>query len=491
MHRRALIHRHSNAISEALLSLLTLFFLAQVPLLDHDWHEIQTPHFTIVSNGKIEMSQKLAHDLEQARVLVQKVMPWTNTDPGRPVVVWGIATDAQKRKLSEWNSKVRHRGFFRPGRYQHHIVYDYSIADTSTAVHEYIHMINRHNFAFLPRWLNEGVAEVFENVQVNDGEIMLGMPHPDKVRVLRRQGIELEELLTRDYRDFSPNPTVSSHNYAQSWALVHYLILGSGQQETKGLQRFLALMSSGRTAKEAMKEFAGSPKKLERAVRGHVLSPGLPALTFDQNATLPPREYPVTYIDQTRYAARLTMLTPRGSFADELFPLLPETSEDVEVQLARVMHLKRLRHDREALSAAAKRAHELAPDSARALLIYLDNSFSFARGQAEITRKRNQYVRVIELEPNYSQGWNAYAEILYSTQGPLEQILRAFGEALRLTPSNHGVRSRVMSLMIQEGAYEQAMNYLNKYYPLLQTEEERQAARETAATLKAILTEEE
>jgi hypothetical protein len=86
-----------------------------------------------------------------------------------------------------------------------------------------------------PRWLNEGLAQVFEHGTLDDDTLRIDVPNKRLLTRLREdmQGdspLRLAELLDADQRLFlvahPGGAPVSEKHYLYSWGLVHYLIFG-------------------------------------------------------------------------------------------------------------------------------------------------------------------------------------------------------------------------------------------------------------------------
>ncbi|MAB78058.1 MAG: hypothetical protein CMJ89_01785 [Planctomycetes bacterium] len=72
-----------------------------------------------------------------------------------------------------------------------------------------------------PRWLNEGLAEYYEDIKLVDGSWKQGQPRSDHLAVLARSNpYPLKRFVEISDADFFKDIALS---YAQSWAVVHFL----------------------------------------------------------------------------------------------------------------------------------------------------------------------------------------------------------------------------------------------------------------------------
>jgi len=118
----------------------------------------------------------------------------------------------------------------------------------------------------LPRWLNEGLAQVFETALVEAGELRVG--HADKDRLLRSrelirkgQWLPINELLGAGPRAFlvqhNDDRHASDRAYLASWAVSAYLTFDRRVLGTAKLDAFLRSVNRGDNAEEAFRQLVG------------------------------------------------------------------------------------------------------------------------------------------------------------------------------------------------------------------------------------------
>ena len=56
----------------------------------------------------------------------------------------------------------------------------------ATVYHEYTHFMMRNASEWMPLWLNEGLAEFYQNTDIQDKEVLLGQASPDDILYLRQ-----------------------------------------------------------------------------------------------------------------------------------------------------------------------------------------------------------------------------------------------------------------------------------------------------------------
>jgi len=99
-----------------------------------------------------------------------------------------------------------------------------------TIVHEGFHQYLDLVAPEAPRWFNEGMAEYMELYETIDGRFVEGQVNHDHVALLKERGV-------MPLRDFLSMPTAFyyqgdvSRNYAQGWAVMHFLRNGGNEKE--------------------------------------------------------------------------------------------------------------------------------------------------------------------------------------------------------------------------------------------------------------------
>jgi len=126
----------------------------------------------------------------------------------------------------------------------------------------------------LPRWLNEGMAQLFEHPIIEAGELRVETPDPDRLKrvhewhAAKGRGkaaehglIPLRDLLRSGKPEFLAAHTTqqeaSDRTYLTAWALAYYLTFERRVFGTKSLDRYLIVVNSGGDSLAAFKELVG------------------------------------------------------------------------------------------------------------------------------------------------------------------------------------------------------------------------------------------
>jgi Protein of unknown function (DUF1570) len=134
--------------------------------------------------------------------------------------------------------------------------------------------------AEVPRWLNEGLAQIFETALVEAGEIRVG--HADRCRLERvkvalRKGnlLPLTQVLRAGPEDFlighAGDQPVSDRAYLSAWALAFYLAFERHLLGTPALDRYVHALHGGADPVQAFRDLVGDLSDFERAFHRYLL----------------------------------------------------------------------------------------------------------------------------------------------------------------------------------------------------------------------------
>ncbi len=156
--------------------------------------------------------------------------------------------------------------------------------------HEYAHFLVQNTSGRLPPWANEGFAGFYETFQDRSGgkSALIGLPNEDHIALLKTGAfMPLRELLaidysSPDYNEGNPRDAVNRRGlfYAESWALMHYLRLGS-QIRASQLAQFLGGLHDGGEPTETFAAVFGDPSILERELHEYLRHFSFPSIRLD------------------------------------------------------------------------------------------------------------------------------------------------------------------------------------------------------------------
>ncbi|MEM8934361.1 MAG: hypothetical protein AAGE94_24420, partial [Acidobacteriota bacterium] len=206
---------------------LTLIALPAHGLPEGQWYEARTEHATVYANvGRAELARFVdrAHWLRAALRSPVSREPFLDRPPTPTHVYIFADADAYRpyqHREGGGPAFVDGTHFGRP--HAGYVTLNGASPRADRAlVHELVHRSLPHG---IPRWAEEGLAEVYASVAPVDGRLLVGAPDPVHAEALAGDWLPLSELLTVDDLG-APRYRVGRARtlfYAQSWLLVHYL----------------------------------------------------------------------------------------------------------------------------------------------------------------------------------------------------------------------------------------------------------------------------
>ncbi|MBV9498705.1 MAG: hypothetical protein JO138_04990 [Acidobacteriaceae bacterium] len=124
-------------------------------------------------------------------------------------------------------------------------------------MHEYTHFIVERAGLHIPRWLNEGLADLYSSLETDGSRTLLGMPLEDRMLILKtRPWIDLASLVSAT----DGSPYFHDHEqmlivYSQSWLLAHMLALSPAYAGR--FPEFLSAINRGRSALDCFESVYG------------------------------------------------------------------------------------------------------------------------------------------------------------------------------------------------------------------------------------------
>jgi Skp family chaperone for outer membrane proteins len=111
-------------------------------------------------------------------------------------------------------------------------------------LHSYVFPVGEYA---VDRWLNEGLAQIFESGQLDADTLRIDAPPTKTLRALQRNllgdnPLSLADLLTADDQDFLATHTngASERHYLYAWGLAYYLTFRKGWLRSDQLESYLA-----------------------------------------------------------------------------------------------------------------------------------------------------------------------------------------------------------------------------------------------------------
>ena len=235
-------------------SLLVLASLPGISAAADTWVRARSPHVEVLSNGSEAQARRAAEHVEIFhRVLQSALAPLPGLVEGsRPPLVLAFR-DAQSfarfRPLRNDGAPQEVDGVILGGADRTYIAVNLG-ADREDAhealAHEYTHFVLNPILPAQPPWMGEGLAELLAAASLWPESATLGRTSDAHLRRIGREGsMPLRAQLAVGY--LSPTYQGAKHRelfYAQSWALVHWIVAG-GHGGMPGVMSFAEAIAEG------------------------------------------------------------------------------------------------------------------------------------------------------------------------------------------------------------------------------------------------------
>lgn len=152
----------------------------------------------------------------------------------------GLATFTAGRSRAQTFSVLQHEGF-------HQFAYHYIGVD-------------------LPIWINEGIAQYFEDGVLIRGNMTLGLANADRIErvrtaIARNTALPIERILTISpedwHRTLARDTDEAALLYAQSWSMVYFMLHVDGGKYQSKMTRYLKLVADGQPSEQAFEDAFG------------------------------------------------------------------------------------------------------------------------------------------------------------------------------------------------------------------------------------------
>ena len=433
--------------------------LLATPQARDTWRSVRTNNMFVIGNADPEKLRQVAAWLEFFHRSFARLISRNVIDSSVPTTVIVFRDEASFRPFKPvYKGRVANlSGFFQPGDDVNYIAISLDAGDRDpfgTAFHEYVHLHLKDNIPGAPLWLNEGLAELYGSLQFSGNDALLGAPIYPYIQLLRGQGlIPLKTLFSigTDSPHYNEDDKTGIF-YGQSWALVHYLMLGdSGRQEQ--FKRFLQLVGRGDDAAKAVESsFGVSVATLEEELSSYVRRGNL---TAQRIATIDPQTY-------GSYTAMQRAILSEGEANYYLGDLLQHIgrANDAERYLKQavaldpgftppyaslgVLYVQQQRY------AEAKKYLQKATTSPQSAVVHYLHAYVLSRENISADGRisgysaenaaimREQLQRSIKLDPNYAPAPYLLALVDLVRNERLDEAVEMVQKARQLEPSKTG-----------------------------------------------------
>lgn len=466
-----------------------LLLLSAIPsrAATEQWAEVRSPHFTVVTDASAKQGQQVLDQFERMRWVFKTLFPNASIDPASPIMI--IAVKSQKGfqalepeaylaagalKLDGLFVRTEDKNYIllRLGGNEEH--------PFATVYHEYTHLIFSNAGEWIPVWLNEGLAEFFQNSEIRHKDVILGEPNGDDIEYLRENKlIPLTTLFRVDANSpYYHEEEKGSVFYAESWALVHYLMVTDRQNNTRRVFDYMQRLSQKQDPVAAATAVFGDPQQLQMALEAYIRQDDYKEFLLS-SAAAP--------IDEASYTAR-SLTQPEADAVRADFLARNQRIADARAMLDEVLKADPNNvqaHEtmgylefRAGNRAAARKWYEEAVqlDSQNYLTHYYFAVLSMDEDRASSPDvPKNEAAAeaslqdCIRLNPRFAPAYDALARFYFERRHNPEHAQLLELEAVQLDPSSFSFRLNAASILMAMGRYSDAENVLRAAARLAKT----------------------
>jgi tetratricopeptide (TPR) repeat protein len=194
------------------------------------WVEVRSPNFSVVTDAGEKRGREIAMRFEQMRAVFGALMTKANVNLPTPLQIVAFRNTKEMRQVAPlFNGKpTQVAGLFQQGSDRSFIMLDMSLESPWHVVfHEYAHqLLDGTMQGQLAPWFEEGFAEYFSSIEVDNKEARVGKVPNDEYLILRQVGMmKIADLFrvqhnSQTYNESGDHRTVF---YAESGMLMHYI----------------------------------------------------------------------------------------------------------------------------------------------------------------------------------------------------------------------------------------------------------------------------
>lgn len=451
--------------------------LASAAPVENKWVSVRTKHFHLVGDANEKNMRKAAIRMEQFRTAFQTLFSRAKFNDAIPMTVVVFRDETSyKPFLPEYKGKKRENiaGYFVSNRDINYITINAELLDEqlyplATIFHEYTHLILDANLKNIPVWLHEGLAEYYETLKVEDDgkKVIIGSPQSYHALLLREKPlIPLKEMFAVDHNSKAYNEgNRASIFYAESWALIHYMLQGENGKYAKLLPVFMGRLTEGDDPETAFTQtFQMSLKQMEDQLDQYVRRFTMQVVSYnfakplvtEADITLEPLSEADRWFHQgdlflhTREYDKAREYLQRGLALDPESPALNGSMG--------LFHLRRdqpsdaVRFLKKAAS-SPKATAVLHYQYAEALLQANDPKTSEALPAEIVSEMREELTKAAALSPDFPETYRLHAYLEQRT-GSLDEALKIIRKGVSLAPGREQFQLDLARILVKRNKVE-------------------------------------
>lgn len=492
------------------LSLASLFcFLALVPAASpvtakDNWISVRSKNFFLIGNAKEKQVRQVGVRLEQFREAFSKLFPGAVLSTPVPTTVMVFKSDSSYGPFKP-NPNVS--GYFQSGEDVNYITLSAEVRGLqdpfNVIFHEYTHLLVNNTLGNVPTWFSEGLAEYYSTFSMSeDQKFVLGKPISSHVYLLRQKKmLPLRALFQVDQKSpYYNERDKQSVFYAESWALLHYLIMGKGGQRVAEVGKFVDQIARNVPIEEAFQHaFSTSFEQLEKELKEYLKNERYPIISgqFVSKFGFEEADMQVASITEAQAQAYLGDLLLHSNRAEAEAYLQKALALDPDLAMAHAsMGLLRIRQGKP--DEARKSLERAAAADTQNYLIHYYYAFVLSRAGQDssevvfgfppenVSKMRAALEKAIALRPDFVEAYSLLALVNLVTGSRLDESIEMVTKAQRLAKGRNDLTFMLAQLYMVKRDYKTARDLLQTINTGNSKEELLQRAQSLLAQIASI-----
>jgi tetratricopeptide (TPR) repeat protein len=459
------------------------------------WIEARSAHFIVLSDANEKEARRIAGQFERMHLVFHTLFPTKGDDSDLPITVIAVkdkkGMQAFEPEAYRAKNQIDLAGFFLRTTDKNYILIRLDSNESraySTVYHEYTHYMLRKADKWLPLWLNEGLAQFYENTDIDDKTAWLGQTNPEELRYLKRNNmLPIATLLTIDARSpYYHDEDKGSIFYSESWAMTHYLIVSDRIQGTHRMHDYCERLAQGEDSVTAARRAFGDLNRLQAGLDEYVMQQKfmyfmMPAQLVAKDAVFDVHAVSTAEADAVR--ADVLAYTDRPSEARELLQTVLRDDRDNVLAHETMGYLAYRAGDVADARKWYGEAVGLDPRSYLAQYYYATTALRSA-GNAQDGQIESSLRAAMRLNPEFAPAYDELAMLFAFQQRNLDEAHALNLQAMELEPGRLVYRLNCAEVLAEQRQFSEALGVLQGAMRLAKTAGEVDAVTNRVARVE-------
>jgi tetratricopeptide (TPR) repeat protein len=435
------------------------------------WVEVQSPHFSVVTDASEKRGREVALRFEQMRAVFGELLVKVKVSQPVPLQIVAFRSTKELRQFAPlWKGKPTEvSGLFEASTDRDYIMVDLSVEDPWEVVfHEYAHqLLNANTTVGSPLWFDEGFAGYFSTIKVEGKKASVGQI-PREASLLLQSGL----MKTHDLFEVGHHSRVYNENgdhrsvfYMQSWLVVHWLY------DTKQLGRmgdYISAIEEGGTVDDAArKAFGMDTIRFDKEIRQYLASNRMGYYMVPTPEGIESADYSVTPLSELQAKAILADVHLHSedyreqAYKEAQEVLAADPNNETALRASGYYHMMKQDYER-AGEYFSRAATENSKDSRTHYLAAMLLNRESGGSEVESSKAKEMKVhleKAIALDPEYADAYYLLAFARVSSDDK-EGAIEAARRAVELNPRNPDYRMNLAQMYALSQQWDGALTVL-------------------------------